>query len=137
MDYRKAIVCGDRFFQDEKMIRYVLCHMKQENGLKTIVHGGARGADELAEKVAKEIDLDRIEYSAQWSQHGKAGGPIRNGYMLKSNPDIVLAFHDDLKKSKGTKHMCTIALLAQKRVVQFFHVDGGWNLRDLDLEDLK
>jgi hypothetical protein len=44
-----------------------------------------------------------IAMPADWANHGKAAGPIRNRKMLDLKPDLVLAFHADLTNSKGTK----------------------------------
>jgi len=45
-------------------------------------------------------------YPADWAQHGRAAGPIRNQRMLtQGKPDLVVAFHDNLEHSKGTKNM--------------------------------
>ena len=46
---------------------------------------------------------------AEWDTFGKAAGPIRNGWMLKMEPDLVLAFHNDIRQSKGTANMVSIA----------------------------
>jgi hypothetical protein len=50
-----------------------------------------------------------MEFPADWDLHGKAAGPIRNRQMLLAKPEIVIAFHDDLDSSKGTKDMVKIA----------------------------
>jgi len=43
---------------------------------------------------------------ADWEKYGKASGPIRNRKMFKlGQPDLVLAFHNDIYKSKGTNDM--------------------------------
>lgn len=39
----------------------------------------------------------------------QAAGVIRNREMLAEGPDVVLAFHADLAKAKGTRHMVRIA----------------------------
>lgn len=47
---------------------------------------------------------------ADWPRFGSAGGPIRNWQMLRDGrPDVVLAFHDDIAASKGTKNMLGMA----------------------------
>ncbi len=51
-------------------------------------------------------------HPANWDQYHRAAGPLRNREMLKEAPDIVLAFHDDLSQSKGTRDMVNQALKA-------------------------
>ena len=44
-------------------------------------------------------------FPADWSL-GRKAGPIRNRQMLvEGKPDVVYAFYQDKKKSKGTKNM--------------------------------
>ena len=74
-----------------------------------IVHGGCRGIDSLADRVAKKLHLEIRVYPAQWDVYGLPAGPIRNKLMLSENPDVVLAFHPDIQASKGTKSMMTLA----------------------------
>lgn len=107
------LVTGDRNWVNKTVIKIVLstfndCTFNDKNNV--IVHGAARGADTLAGIVARELRMQVKEYPAKWSEHGKSAGPIRNKLMYDSeHPDIVIAFHNDLENSKGTKHMVGIA----------------------------
>ena len=71
----------------------------------TIISGGAQGADTMAAQLAFEYGFRFIEFPANWRKYGKAAGPIRNQQMLDEHPDLVLAFHSDITKSKGTADM--------------------------------
>ena len=102
----KVLVCGDRNWSEEAPIRREL--EKLPSGTM-IIHGAARGADTLAEKVARDLGLPFMFFPAQWELFGKAAGPIRNMKMLACDPDLVMAFHKDIDASKGTKHMVGIA----------------------------
>lgn len=94
-----VLVCGDRNWTDEEAIRRELSRFPA--GTK-VIHGAARGADELAALIAKKLGFETKAFPANWRKYGKAAGPIRNQRMLEEHPDIVLAFHRDLSKSKGT-----------------------------------
>ena len=99
----RVLVCGDRHWTNEEVIRRELRSLTAPS---VVIHGCARGADTIAGRVAKELGVTVEEYPAQWSLHGRAAGPIRNRQMLEQGkPDLVLAFHGDLAKSKGTKNM--------------------------------
>ena len=51
---------------------------------------------------------------ANWVKYGRAAGPIRNRRMLELvPPDLVVAFHDDLESSRGTKDMVIAARQAE------------------------
>ena len=71
----------------------------------TIIHGAARGADTLAGIIAASIGCKVIAVPAEWDVYGKKAGILRNQKMLEMHPDLVLAFHDDIDNSKGTKDM--------------------------------
>ena len=105
----KVLITGDRNWTNRAVIRHVLLNTLPDNSI--IVHGGARGADSIAGEIAKKWDIKVLVYPAQWDSYGTSAGPIRNRQMLKENPDIklVLAFHNNINESKGTKDMCSIA----------------------------
>ena len=77
----------------------------------TIVHGGCRGADIMAARIGHGMGHTHKPCFADWRTHGKAAGPIRNQAMLDEHPEIelVIAFHDDVENSRGTKHMIGLA----------------------------
>lgn len=76
-------------------------------GFHTIVNGACKGADLLSSEIGKEHSWKVIEVPAEWNKYGRAAGPIRNKKMLTDNPDLdgLIAFTNDLKKSKGTRDM--------------------------------
>lgn len=100
------LICGSRDWRAARHIREVL---EQYDPATTIlVHGAARGADQLAGKVALDLGWspDNIHpYPADWTTHGKAAGPIRNQQMLDSEPiGKVYAFRLN-GPSRGTDDM--------------------------------
>ncbi|KKL09598.1 hypothetical protein LCGC14_2564270, partial [marine sediment metagenome] len=69
-----------------------------------IIEGGARGADKIAREIAIELEIDVMEYPAEWDKYGEGAGPIRNQQMLdEAYPNLVLAF--PLPDSRGTWDM--------------------------------
>jgi hypothetical protein len=108
---RRVIIAGGRDFDD-----YVLLYEKCVDVLgplwragidTTIVSGAAKGADKLGELFAREMDLVLISEPANWEEHGKAAGPIRNLAMAQI-ADTLIAFWDG--ESRGTKNMIETAL---------------------------
>jgi hypothetical protein len=68
-----------------------------------VISGGARGADAIAHRVAKSLGYRTETYPANWKEHGRKAGILRNLRMLdEGKPDIVIAFWDG--KSRGTHH---------------------------------
>jgi hypothetical protein len=110
----KLLVCGSRDWTDRDLIYDWLnsFNMSEEWLGITLIHGAARGADTIAALVAKSFAWNIKPYPAEWEKYGKIAGPIRNREMIKENPDIVLAFHSNLKESKGTKDMVLLAVSA-------------------------
>lgn len=98
----RLLVCGDRNWVDDESIKEAIVRLNPS----VVIHGNARGADSLAGEAANSLGITVEVYPAQWETYGRAAGPIRNRQMLvDGKPDKVLAFHDDIEKSKGTKNM--------------------------------
>lgn len=101
----RVVVAGGREFNNYHMLKTVLDHLlhgKLTSDKVIIVCGGARGADKLGERYAKERGLEINYYLADWDKHGKSAGYKRNAIMA-DNSDATVAFWDG--KSRGTKHM--------------------------------
>jgi YspA, cpYpsA-related SLOG family len=96
----KILVCGDRNWSNYWIIHDVLSKLDRNT---TIIAGHARGADIMAETIAAELGMKVISIPANWEKYGKRAGPIRNRMMLDLEPDLVIAFHNNLEESKGTK----------------------------------
>ncbi len=112
----RVIVCGSRDWSGSHSIARELGQLPEGT---TILHGGCRGADVIAARMAYIHRFQVLEFAADWETHGKAAGNIRNQKMLDSGCDLVLAFHDDLRKSKGTKDMVSRARKAGVEVRVF------------------
>jgi len=101
----KILICGSRDWEDRYAILRRIRELLEEHGNDiTIISGAARGADRIAASWCKTLGVNLIEVHADWKRYGKAAGPIRNKLMLDMNPDLVIAFHEDLDNSKGTKN---------------------------------
>ena len=77
----------------------------------TVVHGGARGADQLAHALATELGMNTEVHPAAWDEHGKAAGFIRNQHMVDLVADLCLAFPLGIEhgRSRGTQHAMAAA----------------------------
>ena len=110
-----AIVGGRDFYDYEQ---FKSCVDGEKIQFKSIVSGGARGVDSLAERYAKEIGVPLTIYLPDWTKHGKAAGPIRNRYIIE-NSDCVIAFWDE--KSPGTRSSLKIAEELKKPTTIFVY----------------
>lgn len=96
------LICGSRDWSDKNLILSTIVSLKPTK----IIHGVCRGADILSGQVAKELGIPVQEFPADWDTYGLSAGPRRNQKMLdEGKPNLVIAFHDDIKSSKGTNDM--------------------------------
>ena len=99
---QKVIIAGSRDFDDYDYLTQKVEHCMRHVSRFEVVSGGARGADQLGERYAKEQDLPLKIFPAEWDAHGKAAGYRRNREMA-AYADAVIAFWDGY--SRGTWHM--------------------------------
>lgn len=98
----KILVCGGRDFANESAVINFLFRIDDERPITSIIHGGAKGADELAGRTAQLLQIPCTVFKANWERDGKAAGPIRNQRMLdEGKPNLVVAFPG----GKGTADM--------------------------------
>ena len=105
----KVIIAGSRYFNNYELLRQYVDHILQNVSQKEsieIVSGGAKGADELGERYAKERGYKITRFPADWNKYGRAAGPKRNEQM-GDYADALIAFWDG--ESRGTKHMIEYA----------------------------
>lgn len=103
----KVIIAGGRDFTNYEILKRCCEDALSEVLTETIIISGcAKGADALGERFAKEKHLECLAFPADWVQHKKAAGYIRNKQMAKE-ADACICFYDG--KSKGTGHMIQLA----------------------------
>lgn len=102
-EYR-ILVTGSRDWQDSQRLYRILGEYvrgAESVGLQPIiVHGGARGADAIADLYGLDYSVIRKVFHADWKNKGRAAGPLRNQQMVDYGVDICLAFMNE--GSKGT-----------------------------------
>lgn len=105
---KKILVTGDRNWDD------ITCVVEALKGYRpgtVLIHGACRGADIICAAVAETLGFEVHSYPADWAKHPRAAGPIRNQQMLTEEHkpeepiDLCLAFHNDIKNSRGTADM--------------------------------
>lgn len=106
-----CLVVGSRNFLDYELLKKKLDKVLQHKHQVVIVSGGAKGADSLAEKYAKEKNYPLKIFTANWNSYGKSAGYMRNSQMhefiSRFNNRGIVAFWDG--QSKGTKHNFNLA----------------------------
>jgi hypothetical protein len=120
---RLAIV-GSRGFQSYEILKATVDTLREIYPITTIVSGGAKGADHLAEIYAEEHNLEMDIYPADWSK-GKGAGYIRN-VDIWNNSDLGVAFWDG--ESKGTAHSFKLSEKQKKKLYVFNYTNMDFYL---------
>ena len=102
----KVIIAGSRDFNDYETLKEVCDYMLSQQSEIEIVSGGARGADVLGEKYAKEKGYKITKFLPDWDKYGKSAGFRRNKEMAEYG-DALICFWDGV--SKGSEHMINLA----------------------------
>lgn len=107
----RVLVTGSRDFEDRRVIYEALDALAQRTRL-TVVHGDCpKGADRWARQWLvgnySYQDVDHEPHPADWKQHGKRAGFIRNSEMVRLGADLCLAFIRN--ESNGATHCATEA----------------------------
>jgi YspA, cpYpsA-related SLOG family len=106
----RVLICGDRNWNDYGTILRELSKVQQSSKVEVVIEGEANGADSFGRAAATVLGIPVLAFPADWRKHGRAAGPIRNRQMLnEGNPTLVLAFHNFIENSKGTKDMVNVA----------------------------
>jgi len=120
----RVLITGGRDWEDEYAIDVIVAGLAAltagVNERFQLIHGHCpTGADAMADTWKDVVDV--VRFPADWSV-GKKAGPLRNRQMLDEEPDLVIAFHDDLASSKGTKDCVGEARRRGIPVWQLVHV---------------
>jgi hypothetical protein len=115
----RVIVAGGVAWSDAGAIRRELAGLPPDT---TIVHGDSPGADALAGQIAAQLGLT-VEPMAKnqldRARYQRAAWKGLNERMLASGAVLVLAFHEALDTSRGTKHLVELARAAGVEVRLF------------------
>ena len=113
------LVAGSREYNNYtemcKVLDYLLKNQVTAHNHIVIVSGGARGADELAEKYADERGYEKHIMKAEWDKYGRSAGYRRNEQMhlfISAPSDKkrgCVCFWSTIEQSKGTKHNFKLA----------------------------
>ena len=108
----KLLIAGSRGITEFDLSPYV------SDDVDTVITGGARGIDELAEKYADERRLSKIVLRPRYALFGRAAPLIRNKEMLELS-DAVLIVWDG--KSRGTEYTMKLAKASGKPLTVVIH----------------
>jgi hypothetical protein len=113
----RVLITGSRTWTDKTAIYAALDGVLAEHPSLTVVYGACpQGADAIALSwvmdrwTFQEAQVAHEAHPADWRTHGKRAGMIRNAEMVKSGPDLCLAFIK--AESPGATHCASLAAKA-------------------------
>ena len=111
----KIAIVGGRDFNDYQLLKKEVDEYIDENKISniSIISGGAKGADRLAEKFATEMDFEVIVFKPNYEKYGRGATIVRNSQIIE-NSDVVFAFWDG--QSKGTHDSIKKAVKLAKKL---------------------
>jgi hypothetical protein len=98
----KVIIAGSRTINAYELLVSVI----DDSGyvITEVVSGTANGVDKLGEQWANDNNIPIKQFPANWREHGKAAGYIRNREMAEY-ADAAIILWDNI--SNGTQNMIT------------------------------
>ncbi len=104
----RVIVAGSRTITDEAVVRTALreAFLFEAINPTLVLSGCVRGVDTVGAVIARKSGVRVVAYPANWAEHGRRAGFIRNVDMAH-NADALVAVWDG--GSKGTEHMIQAA----------------------------
>lgn len=91
----RLLVTGGREYDDAWRVRKVLQGLDIAFGIEVLIHGGARGADSLADDwwFENEPRVKRIVERPDYDRYPPRLAPLRrNDKLFTHSPDLVVAF---------------------------------------------
>jgi len=105
----RLLITGSRTWDKPDVIKKLL--VKVYNEVKDrdpiLVHGTARGADEMSSKIWLELGGAVEAHPADWDQFGKQAGFVRNQQMVDLGANLCIAFIKD--NSRGASNCARLA----------------------------
>lgn len=120
----KLAIVGSRNYEDYTEFKNVIAKtLKKWNvtiaDIEKIISGGAKGADSLADKFAKENDIPITNFYPDWKAFGKAAGVMRNTDIVNECTHII-AFPS--RDGSGTQDSIRKAR-KENKIIEVMYID--------------
>jgi YspA, cpYpsA-related SLOG family len=107
-------IVGSRGFANYPLLEKTIDNLSETYCLRTIISGGAHGADRLAEMYATNHGIQMKVYVPDYKKYAR-GAPWQRNKEIVQNSDVVVAFWDGV--SKGTAHTISVAEKLRKKLI--------------------
>lgn len=109
----RILITGSRHWHAYDLAEQILNRLLLKHGPGfVIVHGGAAGVDRAFAEACDDLGIDHEPHPANWKEHGKGAGPLRNAEMVALGASLCIAVHEDIRGSRGTRDCARKAIAA-------------------------
>ncbi len=112
----KVAITGSRQFKNYELFKKIMEQYAID--ATHIISGGAKGADQLAERYAKENGLLLTVIRPDYQSYSSKYAPLQRNGKIVQQADLVLAFYANGKRSGGTFDAAKKAIAAGKRLIE-------------------
>ncbi|MCP3929400.1 MAG: DUF2493 domain-containing protein [Bacteroidetes bacterium] len=112
----KVAITGSRQFKNYELFKKIMEQYAID--ATHIISGGAKGADHLAERYAKENGLLLTVIRPDYQSYSSKYAPLQRNSKIVQQADLVIAFYVNGKRSGGTLDAAKKAIAAGKRLIE-------------------
>ena len=100
----KLLITGSRKFDNYGTLKSAIEELENRYGQKItmLLHGGAKGADTLAQQWAKENNIQTLVIKPDYENHEPKVAPLIRNKELVKLADLTLAFYSSQERKGGT-----------------------------------
>lgn len=120
--YMKTAIIGSRTAHDYQQLLGAIAGLT----ITEVISGGAKGADQLAERFAQEHGLRLTVIKPDWVK-GKEAGPLRNQQIVEAAEQVLALWDgqskgtaDTIRRAKQLKKPLRVVMVAQQNQLPIF-----------------
>jgi hypothetical protein len=118
---KRILVTGSRDWNDfHTLFQAIVDEIGYEEEC-VVIHGGARGADNMAKITAMFIGAKIETHVANWEYYGRRAGFVRNAAMVAAGADVCLAF---IRNNSRGASMCAELAAKAGIPVKYYRIEG-------------
>ena len=119
----KVLISGSRKLTNYETVKQAIEELETREGQKItmLLHGGAKGADTLAEKWAQKNGIKTQVLKPDYEKHHPKSAPIIRNIELVKLADKTLALYSGSERTGGTGFTAMETEKAGKPLYEFFN----------------
>ncbi|MEN0045507.1 MAG: SLOG family protein [Bacteroidota bacterium] len=116
------LITGSRNFKDKDSLSQVLCELLAtlpKEAAICIAHGGAKGADQIADEIAVAQNFETLVIAPNYDKYDSKAAPLmRNTELVKIADYVIAAYGPNRDRKGGTWDTAKKAIKANKLLVE-------------------